>query len=369
VTWFTERDARRDRFRQYHPHRRALLIVGIAFALLLGAVAAPPVHTAGNLAGDRPPREEGRAAGVKRQPVLLARGLFPPLSSAEAWRRLPRARVGSGRPLPLWARSLAAALPQTTAAMLRLDYLHRVCNPLPPRLRAQLRWVAAHANHSPAGEAYAAADLRAAGVDEDGLRALAGDLSDFPDADRAALRFARQLTVAGDEVTDEEVARLLGFYGEKQVVAMVLLLAHAGFQDRLLLALDVPPDDGGALGPLEVQFAERPLGAVVARPLEAPPPAPAAAPAAAPPDPAWTGLDAPGLQQALEHQRARRSRIALPGDRPGQVHWGLVCRAYQPELAAAWSACMHAFAAEAEQDPVFEQSLFWVVTASLHCFY
>jgi hypothetical protein len=102
-------------------------------------------------------------------------------------------------------------------------------------------------------------------VTEDDIRALADDLDRFPEAERAALRFARDLTRAGDTVTDEEVARLVELHGPKQVVAMVLLLAHASFEDRPLLALDVPPEDHGRLRPLDVRFVERPLGAVVAR--------------------------------------------------------------------------------------------------------
>ena len=42
---------------------------------------------------------------------------------------------------------------------------------------------------------------------------------------------------------------------------------------------------------------------------------------------------------------------------------------YQPELAAAWSACTRAFGQEAKQDRVFEESLFWIVTRTIHCFY
>jgi hypothetical protein len=45
------------------------------------------------------------------------------------------------------------------------------------------------------------------------------------------------------------------------------------------------------------------------------------------------------------------------------------CIGYQPELAAAWSACTRAFGREANQDRVFEESLFWVVTRTLQCFY
>jgi hypothetical protein len=42
---------------------------------------------------------------------------------------------------------------------------------------------------------------------------------------------------------------------------------------------------------------------------------------------------------------------------------------YQPELAAGWFACLGAFNRDAKQDRVFEESLFWVITRSLHCFY
>lgn len=378
MTCFHDGVARGDRSRRRHSHGQALLVVGLAVALLLGAVAAPPVHTAMDPGHSR---EGARSATVPAQQrvrkemtehVVVPRGpyRFPALSSAAAWARLPRAVRGGGQPLPLWARTLAAFLPQTTAAMLELDYLHRARTPLPPRLRAELRWVASHADRCPYGQACAAADLRDAGAGEDTIRALAGNFDGLPNDERAALRFARQLTLAGDRVTDDEVAHLLAVYGEKQVVGMVLLLAHATFQDRLLLALGLGAEDGDPVKPLDVRFEERPLGAVVARPL---PPMPTPAPAAAAPEPwpepNWLDFDGCGLRQALEQQRARRSRIALPANRPGQIHWGLVCRAYQPELAAAWSACGHAFAAEAEQDPVFEQSLFWVITRSLHCFY
>jgi len=60
---------------------------------------------------------------------------------------------------------------------------------------------------------------------------------------------------------------------------------------------------------------------------------------------------------------------APPPKNPVRIKWSLVCMGYQPELAAAWSACTKAFGEEAKQDRVFEESLFWVVTRSLQCFY
>ena len=64
----------------------------------------------------------------------------------------------------------------------------------------------------------------------------------------------------------------------------------------------------------------------------------------------------------------------LPADAPTpkapvRIKWSLVCMGYQPELASAWSACTRAFGEEAKQDRVFEESLFWVVTRTIHCFY
>src|SRR5581483_4019476 len=111
---------------------------------------------------DQPPEAAASAHG------------FPLPSDAEAWRRLPRTEEGANQPLTAWARALAASLPRTTAAMLELDYLHRARSPLDPLLRGKLRWVAAHANRCAYTEAYAAADLRRAGLDDAGLHVLAG---------------------------------------------------------------------------------------------------------------------------------------------------------------------------------------------------
>jgi alkylhydroperoxidase family enzyme len=285
---------------------------------------------------------------------------------AEAWKRLPAARRGNGRPLPAWARALAASLPRTTAAMLELDYLHRARGPLDPALAARLRWVAARANHCRYGEAYAEADLRRAGAGEAAVRELAGDPLKGPAPD-GALVFAHKLTRAANTITDEEVARLIERYGEKQVVAMVLLVAYANFQDRLVLALDLPLEADGPLAPLDVSFQPAPLGARLAVPRAA------ALPAAANPeresDEEWLGLAFPDLQTGMERQRCRPPRIKLPPREAEGPLWGLVCKGYQPELAGAWSACVRTFEAEADQDAVFGQSLFWVVTRSLQCFY
>jgi hypothetical protein len=83
----------------------------------------------------------------------------------------------------------------------------------------------------------------------------------------------------------------------------------------------------------------------------------------------WQALGSVDLQGELERQRGRKPRIQLSTTNAGQINWGNVCQTYQPEMANAWSACTRAFAIEANQDPVFEETVFWVITRTLRCFY
>jgi hypothetical protein len=231
--------------------------------------------------------------------------------------------------------------------------------------------------------AYAEADLKRAGLDEAGLRALGGDHSNLSSPERAALDLSFKMTQDASEVTDAEVARLIDWYGEHKVVAMVLLLAYSNFQDRLLLALGAPVEPGGPMPPPEVQFDPK---------ADAPP-----VPVRQPPkgrsaptepervdDPFWLSMHFGDLQERLTEQRSRSSRIRIPTwnevlrvlppdykrpEKPVRIQWNLVTQGYQPELALAWSACTRAFGQEAKQDRVFEESLFWIVTRTIHCFY
>jgi alkylhydroperoxidase family enzyme len=309
--------------------------------------------------------------------------VFPLSSDEECWRKLSPTRKATGQPLPYWARAMAGAMPRTTAAMLRLDYLHRTRNPLGPLLRGKMRWVAGQANRCEYSMACAAADLRRAGIDDAGLRSLKGDYRDLPEPERAALEFAHQMTVDASKVTDAEVARLLASYGEEKVVAMVLLLAHANFQDRLLLALASPIEPGGPIPPLDFQFDPKAAPPVVpprkrseGRPVPDEP--------SRVDDPFWLSMAFDDLQDRLTEQRERPSRIRVPSweevlrvmppdvprpEKPIRIKWTLVTTGFQPELATAWSACTRAFREESNQDRVFEESLFWIVTRTIHCFY
>lgn len=304
---------------------------------------------------------------------------LPMLTNEEAWKRLPGA-PDTVQPLPAWARMLAGPLPLTTARMLELDALHRTGNRLDPKLRGLVRWSAADANHCDYAKALSAADLRRAGVGEAELQALTGDPSRLSPAERAAVAFARKMMREAHAVRDEDVKQLLEFFGEERVVALVALLAHASFQDRIFLAAHVQVEPGGPLPPLTVQFAKpqpKPL-AGGSPPLVAKVAQQARGAKGADASVVWLGL-----QGSLDKQRARAGRIRVPSreevlKRIGDTHpaawqagisWSRVCYGFQPELTDAWFACAVAFRQEAKLDRVFEQGVFWVVTRSLQCFY
>jgi alkylhydroperoxidase family enzyme len=309
-------------------------------------------------------------------------GSWPLASNEEAWKLLPESANHEGLQLPSWARATARDLPRTTAAMLDLDRLHRTRSPLGPVLRGKMRWIAADANRCEYTRATAEADLRREGVSDAEIADLKAGLARWPKDDRDALSFALQMTADASLVTDDQVLDLTANYGKEKVVAMVLLLAAANFQDRLILGLGLPPEEGGALPPLEVTFDKTAKPPVPERANPADLHGPDEPVKVS--DPAWKEFDFEALQKGLAVQKANLGRIPVPTyeevlarlpegapkpKNPVRIKWSLVCMGYQPVLASAWSACTTAFREEAKQDRVFEESLFWIVTRTIHCFY
>jgi alkylhydroperoxidase family enzyme len=308
------------------------------------------------------------------KPQATKEARVPMLTDAEAWDKLPELNAGEKTgPLPAWARAYAAALPRTTAGMLELDYVQRVKSPLDPKLRAKVRLAAADANGSAYGKAYALFDLKRAG----------GTPEPQTEAERVALAFARKLTKEAYKVTDEEFQQVRTLHGDDNTVAIVLCVAYANFQDRLLQTLALPVEDGGPLPPIRVMFKKPHAGA--AEPLLRVLPAVVAESSSTTVDDTeWTRLDITELKKLMAAQQERAPRLPvatydeirekLPGtlyrpDRPLKVNWSLLCYRYQPELTTAWLTTMRTFGEEAKQDRVFEETLFWVVTRALNCFY
>lgn len=313
--------------------------------------------------------------------------LAPPLSDADAWRRLPNAVRGEGQPLPSWARMLAAELPRSTAAFLQLDLAQRTKSPVDPKLRAAMRWVAAHANQCAYAEDYAAADARRSGLDNAKFEALGREgYPGWSDAERTALDFARTMTVDSDSVTDDEFASLVKHFGEKRAASMVLLLAYANFQDRVLLCLGAEVEPGGPLPPVDLVFAPASLTSKTT-----PPPPLSNSPLPKPSgkdlvedDPEWAGLSYEALQDRLETQRRKPTRLRIPAwdevarnlpeglfNRPSEIVWYRICFGYAPELAVPYEYFMRTAGAEsgAKWDRIFGSSLFWVTTRAINCSY
>lgn len=317
--------------------------------------------------------------------TVSPQGRLQILPNDEAWKRLPGA-TGAAPALPAWARMSAGPLPKTTARMLELDAMHRTGNRLDPKLRAMMRWAAADENQCAAARACAEFDLRRAGMSEGEVRELSRKKGQARDAtEQAAVAFARKMMRAAHSVTDEEVKFLNDHYGEKQLVAMVALLAHAAFQDRFLLALNAPAD---ALPPVTATFKrEKPVSKEATKKAKSiSPPTPVVAGRvleSAKPDSAWLALDNMDLRKKLDLQKARTGRIRIPTmdevrqvlppehrmAKTSKVLWSLVCYGNQPELTDAWFDTVSAFREEAQLGPVLQQSIFWVVTRALQCFY
>ncbi|WP_337174825.1 carboxymuconolactone decarboxylase family protein [Paludisphaera sp.] len=301
----------------------------------------------------------------------------------EAWKKLPEVVSGGGGVLPVWAKAVVERLPRTAAAMLELDYAQRAKSPVDPKLRAAMRWVIARDNRCDYSEAYALADARRAGMDEETIAAVTGDPSGWPADYRDALEFARLHTVDAPSIPDALFARLVERYGEKPAAAMVLLGAYGNFQDRVVLGLSLAMEPTGPLEPIAVTFAP---GTFQSRPVM--PPQPELKPlrdggeTVVERDPEWSELSYETLQSRLEGQRAREPRLRVPtwdevkpglppefAQRPTRIVWNLVGMGYVPELAVPWSRATRTMWAETEPDRVFEESLFWVQTRAIRCNY
>lgn len=295
---------------------------------------------------------------------------LPLLSNDDAWKKLPDPPKAT-EPLPVWARALAGWQPITTARMLELDALHRTGDRLDGRLRAVARWSAADANRCEYAKAMAAADYdRSAGHPSD-LSELMKVPEKLPETDRLVAKFARDMMTNAAGVKDSEVKLLIALLGDERMVALVALVAHASFQDRVFLALKVTPEPGGVPAPVKAKFG-RPKPPAPGKPTD---PKPAEMVAASD---AWERA-----QKGLAAQKERPGRIAVPSEefvsrRMGKDHpalwqngiiWSRVCYGHQPELTDAWFDTAAAFRQEAQPDPQFTNGVFWTVTDSLNCFY
>lgn len=312
------------------------------------------------------------------------------LTDEEAWARLPPTADGTKPHLPVWVRMLAAEMPRTAAAYLQLDYAHRAASPLPAKLRAAMRWVAANANRCEYSKAQSIADANAAGVSDAAITSLIdGTLSAWEDDDRKALKFAVDMTVDSESVTDAQFAELVQSFGEKQTACMVLLMAYANFQDRLLLSFGVTFEPNGPMAPVAVRF--EPDSFVM---KTTPPPStsvtelkPAATGNSSPEEnnnDEWQTQNYEFLQRRINVQKEKPTRLPiLPWSQiapslpeglmkgPSVIVWYQTVFGYAPELAVPFEFVMRTAGAEGsgKWDRIFGSGLFFVTTKAVECPY
>jgi alkylhydroperoxidase family enzyme len=323
-------------------------------------------------------------------PGVTSMGWQSPMSHEESWKVLPNAIEGSGQPLPTWARMLAREMPRTAAAFLELDLAQRTQSPIDPKLRAAMRWIAARDNHCEYAQATAKADGLRAGATEELWKSLASkDISLWNEKEKAALDFAHAMTVDSDGVTDEAFRDLVEKFGERQVASMVLLMAYANFQDRLLLCLGAPMDESGPLPPLKIKFAPDGLVSQTTPPPNKPPVVPASESPGGTKDIVKdespnTWLTYPQLQDRLQKQRERKTRLRIPSwnefakklpeglmEKPSDIVWYKIAFGYAHELAVPFEIYMRTAGAEvsANWDRPFGNCIFWMVTDAVKCPY
>ena len=319
------------------------------------------------------------------QPPGTSAARLPLVSQEDVWKLLPPCEEGSGQTVPDWARALVTSMPYTTASMLELDTIYRTSEELDPGFRARLRWTAANANCCEYTRQYAVSDMKRAGMsDEQVAQFLAGNFASSPD-EKHALQFARDLTLRAYQITDEQFASLASRFGENGAMAIVLQTAYANFQDRMMLTLGVTVEPDGPLPPLNARFAAVAADQKIAmaRP-ELPDSSAMPAPKLEIPEDWTTAFSFDQLQAGMAVQKARPQRISIPDTedvvaripqhiypvkKPIRIKWSLCVLGHQPTLGAAWLRTMRTWGRESGSDAVFNESLFWVVTRNLQCFY
>ncbi|XZE19090.1 deiodinase family protein [Pirellulaceae bacterium SH449] len=305
------------------------------------------------------------------------------INDQEIWNLLPPVVERDASHLPNWAIVMAHTLPKTTAALLELDYAHRTKNPIDAKLRAKLRYWIAFLNRCEYSKQAALSDFVRAGGKQKELDTLTDDESTWGMEDCDELQFIKLHTMDAPRIEDSLFHKLLTKHGAKNVAAMVLLGAYGNFQDRLLLGLNIPMEGREALHPLSVKFEPstfqtQPLipksndfkeSKGLGRDLGFR-------------EPDWSTVTYEELTKRLEHQKHRVQRLPTPSwdevasklpagfvTRPTRIVWNLVCMGYIPELAIPWSVTTRTMWAEAPQDRVMEESLFWIQTRAVNCNY
>ncbi len=284
--------------------------------------------------------------------------------------------------LPSWVRALGCNLPYTTAAMLEFETILRAEGESLP-IRALAMLAVSNKHRCEYGIARSKFDLQRSGKAADWISSLDGKRLDLLSSlEKKIYLFAETLSTAPKEVTQEQVESLAKEVGEDELVAIVLAIGYANMMDRLALALQLPTIRRKRCKKSWKFSSTDPTGADTIAAER--PGIPQNSEVAAFHDPMihWRELASDALTSELDKQRESKPRISVPTweeiqtrlppglyKDPIRIRWSRVVVGHQPSLGPAWIKCLRVFEMEARQDRVFEESVFWVVTRGLRCFY
>lgn len=180
--------------------------------------------------------ESALASARKRTPRL------PLVDDAKARAVLPDGWSDTSSPLPEWAR-LLANFPKAGKGWIGQVRSSQEKGKLSPKLRAEIAWVVARNDRAWYALGHAKKRLNALGLDDDAVFALDKSGGQADQAERAALAFARKLTVDPALMTDADFAGLRSHYSDQEVAEIVYQVTQAAYFDRLTEASGLRLED------------------------------------------------------------------------------------------------------------------------------
>jgi len=200
--------------------------------------------------------------------------------------------------------------------------------------KTRLFWIVSRVNNCHYCLGHQEHKLLTAGMTEDQIAALDSQWDEFSPADRAALEFARKLTLEPDQITDADIQQLKQHFSDPQVVEIVFTIASNNSTNRWTDSLGIPQDDLFRDEPLKLDTPTsdrfRSTRSKVAIDLpRSRGPLPGAA----------------EVKQQLEAARSRAPRVAVPAEPADQPAWVRVLAAF-PKTAEGQQKAWNAVAAE-----------------------
>ena len=186
---------------------------------------------------DRGPLETREQVEAKLAAAKSRTARLPLVGDAEARSLLPS--DWPSVPVPAWAR-LLLNFPRYGKERAVMHRATEEKGRLTPKLRAEIAWVCAREDRAWYALAHAKRRLTDLGLSDDAIFALGTQSDGAPDGTRAALAFARKLTVDPARITEADVEGLRKHFSDQEVAEIVFQVTESAFFDRLTEAASLP---------------------------------------------------------------------------------------------------------------------------------